>query len=309
MATTFSCFLKFFLCRKLSCLSCTNRTKIRRRPHFSLSRGSDLNFCRTLSWLLNEIIDSHKSRGLQLYILMSFRASSSIEFSIYFRFLSSAEISSSIIGSNYTFFVPNDDAFEKYGFDLLPDEALSSEKGIKLVLNHFVKGRLYDRDLKHDEVFETVGGKPLKITRDSNGQVSVNRAKIVESENFVYNLGTMFFIDDVLYPETLKNEVKTITQSPSLNKKRENESSEEFFTTEMSIFSESEEKLSTKSHREPTTSEYRSMLSALLTTRADVELVPSEFSEFAEEFSVSDSQVTPKALPLNSKYSSTVPRK
>lgn len=240
---------------------------------------------------------------------MSFRASSSIQFSINFRFLSSAEISSSIIGSNYTFFVPNDDAFEKYGFDLLPDEALSSEKGIKLVLNHFVKGRLYDRDLFNDEVFETVGGKPLKITRDSSGQVSVNRAKIVESENFVYNLGTMFFIDDVLYPETLKKEVKTITQSPNHNKKRENESSEDFFTTEMSIFSESEEKLSTKSNREPTTSEYRSVLSALLTTRSDVELVPNEFSEFAEEFSVSDSQVTPKALPLHSVHSSSVPKK
>lgn len=218
--------------------------------------------------------------------------------------MSSAEIASSIIGSNYTFFVPYDDAFEKYGFDLLPDEALSSEKGIKLILNHFVKGRLYNRDLKQDVTFETVGGKPLKVTRDSTGQVTINRAKITESEVFVYNLGTMFYIDDVLYPETLRKEVKTITQSPNHNKKRDNESSEDFYTTEMSIFSESEEKMSTKSHREPTTSEYRSILSALLTTRSDVELVPSEFSEFAEEFSVSDSFVTPKALPLQSLQSS-----
>jgi Fasciclin domain len=217
----------------------------------------------------------------------------------YFRFLSSAEIASSIVGSNFTFFVPNDDAFEKYGFDLLSDETLSSEKGIKLVLNHFVKGRLYSRDLIQDEVFETVGGKPLKITKDSAGQVSVNRAKIVESEIFVYNLGTMFYIDDVLYPETLKKEVKTITQAPTHTKKQETESSEDFYTTEMSIFSESEEKLTTKTNREPTTSEYRSILSALLTTRADVELVPSGFSEFAEEFSVSDIDVT-KALPLQS---------
>lgn len=171
-----------------------------------------------------------------------------------------------------------------------------------------MKGRLYNRDLIQDEVFETVGGKPLKISKDSTGQVSVNRAKIVESEIFVYNLGTMFYIDDVLYPETLKNEVKAITQSPSHNKKRENESTEDFFTTEMSIFSESEEKLTTKTNREPTTSEYRSILSALLTTRADVELVPSEFSEFAEEFSVSDSVVTPKALPLQS-INSSPPKK
>lgn len=220
-----------------------------------------------------------------------------------FRFLSSAEIASSIVGSNYTFFVPNDDAFEKYGFDLLPDEALSSEKGIKLILNHFVKGRLYNRNLLEGEVFETVGGKPLKITKDAKGQVSVNRAKIVESEIFVYNLGTMFYIDDVLYPNTLKNEVKTITQAPNHNKNRESESGEDFYTTEMSIFSDKEENFSTKSNREPTTSEYRSVMSALLTTRSDVEFVPNEFSEFVEEFSVSDSYVTPKALPLQSKNS------
>lgn len=213
--------------------------------------------------------------------------------------MSSAEIASSIVGSNFTFFVPNDDAFEKFGFDLLPDETLSSEKGIKLVLNHFVKGRLYNRDLLQDEVFETVGGRPLKITKDSAGQVSVNRAKIVESEVFVYNLGTMFYIDDVLYPETLKDEVKTITQEPNHNKKRENESTEDFYTTEMSTIYE--EKTSTKSNREPTTSssEYKSILSALLTTRADVELVPNEFSEFASE-----SFVTPNALALQSIHSS-----
>lgn len=205
--------------------------------------------------------------------------------------------------------MPSDDAFEKYGFDLLPDEALSSDKGVKLVLNHFVKGRHYERELKENEMFETVGGKPLKITRDLAGQISVNRAKITESEVFVYNLGTMFYIDDVLYPETLKKEVKTITQAPNHNKKRENESTEDFYTTEMSIFSESEEKLTTKTNREPTTSEYRSILSALLTTRADVELVPNDFSEFAEEFSVSDNYVTPKALPLQSLLSSPPPKK
>lgn len=226
------------------------------------------------------------------------------------RFLSSAEIASSIVGSNYTFFVPLDDAFEKYGFDLLSDEVLGSEKGIKLILNHFVKGRLYGRDLRQDEVFETVGGKPLKITKDSTGQILVNRAKVAESEVFVYNLGTMFYIDDVLYPETLKNEVKMITQAPNHNKKRENESSEDFYTTEMSIFSEGEEKISTKSNREPTTSEYRSILSALLTTRSDVELVPSDFSAFAEEFSVSENNlVTPEASPFRSLQSSPPKKK
>lgn len=225
-----------------------------------------------------------------------------------------AEIAPYISGSNYTFFVPFDEAFEKYGFDVLSDEVLGSEKGIKLILNHFVKGRLYDRNLKNDEVFETVGGKPIKISRIIPGQVSVNRANIVESEIFVYNLGTMFYIDDVLYPEVLQGEVKTLTESPNNNKKRENESSEDnsdFYTTEMSIFSESEaEKISTKSTKESTTSSYRTQISSLLTTRSDVEFVPSRFTELSgseEDFLLQDGVVTPKALPL--RFNLTPPKK
>ena len=164
---------------------------------------------------------------------------------------------------------------------------------------------MYVRDLRPGSIFETVGGKPLTITKDSDDHILVNRAKIVESEIFVYNLGTMFYVDDVLYPETLKSEVTSITQVPNHNKKRENDSGEDYYTTEMTIFSESEEKISTKSNREPTTSEYRSILSALLTTRSDVELVPSDFSEFAEDFSVSDNFVS----TIKSHHSSPTPPK
>lgn len=212
--------------------------------------------------------------------------------------LNNAEIASHIIGSNYTFFVPFDDAFEKYGIDLLPDEALATEKAIKMILNHFVKGRLYNRDLIDGKMIESVGGKPLKITRDENDQVSVNGARIVVSEVFVYNLGTMFYIDDILYPESLTAEVKAITASP--NQRRTGESSEESYTTEIPIFSEKEERFSTKSSREPTTSEYQTQLSALLTTRSDVEFVASAFTEFSslEDFSNGESMMTPRALPL-----------
>lgn len=158
-----------------------------------------------------------------------------------------------------------------------------------------MKGRLYDRDLKHDEVFETVGGRPLKVSRDSAGNVSLNRAKIVESEVFVYNLGTMFYIDDILYPETMQKDLKQIPQVPAHKQNEESESSEEFYTTEMPIFSEREEKFTTKSNREPTTPEYKSILSSLLTTR-DVELVATNhFTEFSED---ADSLITPKALPI-----------
>lgn len=73
-------------------------------------------------------------------------------------------------GANYTFFVPIDGAFEKLGFDVLPDEVLASDKGVKMLLNHFVRGRLYERDLRHDEVFETIGGGAIRIQRQQNGK-------------------------------------------------------------------------------------------------------------------------------------------
>lgn len=61
--------------------------------------------------------------------------------------------------------MPTDEAFERIGLDKLTDEDMSSERGVKLLLHHFVKGRLYDKDLKHDEVFETIGGGAVKIQR------------------------------------------------------------------------------------------------------------------------------------------------
>lgn len=87
-----------------------------------------------------------------------------------FSFLNTAEIAQYVSGANYTFFVPVDEAFEKLGFDILPDDVLASENGVKMLLCHFVKGRLYDRDLKDDEVFETIGGKPIRIKRSHPGE-------------------------------------------------------------------------------------------------------------------------------------------
>jgi len=235
------------------------------------------------------------------------------------RFFHFAEIiASSIVGSNYTFFVPFDDAFEKYGFDQLPDSTISSPKFVSMILNHFVKGRLYSRDLKNDAVFETVGGKTLKISKHSSDHVFVNDARIVESEVFVYNLGTMYYIDDIFYPEIMEQKFKLATQTTPKAREdkderddRENsESLEDFYTTEMPNIMEQDEKLSTKSNREPTTPEHHSVFHAFLTTRADVEFVPSAFSEFSDEvedFSNAEVFITPKALP--SRLISSPPKK
>lgn len=97
------------------------------------------------------------------------------------RFLNNAEITQYVPGANYTFFVPIDDAFTKYGLDRLTEEDMSSETAVKFLLNHFIKGRLYDRNLKHDEVFESIGGTGLKIQRLAAGnrqfQIKISVAK------------------------------------------------------------------------------------------------------------------------------------
>lgn len=46
------------------------------------------------------------------------------------RYLNTAEIAPYVSGSNYTFFVPNDLAFEKLRFDLLSDDILVNVKNI-----------------------------------------------------------------------------------------------------------------------------------------------------------------------------------
>ncbi|XP_036340864.1 uncharacterized protein LOC118750249 [Rhagoletis pomonella] len=90
---------------------------------------------------------------------------------------------------------------------------MASPRGIKMLLNHFVRGRLYDRDLRDNEVFETIGGGHIKITRNpGSNATSVNNAKITESEVFVYNLGTMFYIDDILYAHLLREYVSKPTK-------------------------------------------------------------------------------------------------
>lgn len=158
------------------------------------------------------------------------------------RFLNNAEIAPYVPGANYTFFVPIDDAFIKHGFSKLSEDDMATETAIKFLLNHFIKGRLYDRNLKHEEVFESIGGTGLKIQRLGAGEyskflcrifkcfklytakhfwsfvgnVTVNHVQIVESEIFVYNLGTMYYIDDILYPEIFDKILKAADTTTSV---------------------------------------------------------------------------------------------
>ncbi|RZC37412.1 periostin [Asbolus verrucosus] len=114
------------------------------------------------------------------------------------RFLNLADLAPHVSGTGYTFFVPTDTAFEELGLDKMPDNYLSTGDGLQILLNHFVKGRLYDKDLKDGIELTTLGNKTIGIRRTKD-KVKVNDATIVESEVFVYNLGTMFYTDKVLF--------------------------------------------------------------------------------------------------------------
>lgn len=61
-----------------------------------------------------------------------------------------------------------------------------------------------------------------RLAPKAAGNVTVNRAQVIESEVFVYNLGTMYYIDDILYPEVIETMMRpaspmsTTTMSPRL---------------------------------------------------------------------------------------------
>lgn len=149
--------------------------------------------------------------------------------------MNAAEVAPHVSGSNYTFFVPTDEAFEKHGFDILTDDILASEKSVSMLLNHFVRQRLYAKDLVEGEVFDTIGGKPIKITRNLS-HVKVNSAHIVEAEVFVYNLGTMFYIDDILYPEIVQETLKVSGEDGSDSDKSGKESTTERRPLDVEVF-------------------------------------------------------------------------
>lgn len=93
--------------------------------------------------------------------------------------------------------------------------------------------------------------------------MTVNHANIVQSEIFVYNLGTMFYIDQVLYPDAFMAAVNSLP--------------------------------TTKSPNRPQSTNYK------FSTLPDVESVPSEFTEpngTDDDLLQDDEIVTPRALPV-----------
>ncbi|XP_075214572.1 transforming growth factor-beta-induced protein ig-h3 [Lycorma delicatula] len=143
------------------------------------------------------------------------------------RFLNMADLAPHISGAGYTFFVPTDEAFSQVGLKHAPDNFLSNGVGLQVLLSHFIKGRLYDRDLSDNATFTSLSNKTLHISRKGDN-VSVETSNIVQSEVFVYNLGTMFYIDKVLFGEELPEfDAVTTTETVVVNTAKGSEWTEE----------------------------------------------------------------------------------
>ncbi|XP_059486008.1 uncharacterized protein LOC132202815 isoform X2 [Neocloeon triangulifer] len=125
-------------------------------------------------------------------------------------------------GKDYSFFVPTENAFKKAGLAIpsgwserhKTQETFTAEN-MKIIekffLRHLVKGRLYMKELIPDFKVQTLDNSTLTFKQKDDKQfVSLGEleAQIVEGNYFVYNLGTIFFVDTILTDDL--DELKTL---------------------------------------------------------------------------------------------------
>nr|XP_053646761.1 uncharacterized protein LOC128698524 [Cherax quadricarinatus]XP_053646762.1 uncharacterized protein LOC128698524 [Cherax quadricarinatus] len=85
-----------------------------------------------------------------------------------------------------------------------------------MVLNHLVRGRFYEKDLKDGLTLKTLANNTLTISKGPDNSILVNNAKVVGSQAFIYNLGIVYLIDNVLVI-TDQDIVKAINKFPDLH--------------------------------------------------------------------------------------------
>lgn len=110
--------------------------------------------------------------------------------------------SEDIGGSDYTVFVPGEDAFK-----LLPKgimkSIMSSRKNLESVIkNHVVKGKFYALDLEDMDELESVDGQHIRLA-EKDGVIFVNNAKIT-SEDIEAKDGIIHIIDEVMLPDSIE---------------------------------------------------------------------------------------------------------
>lgn len=98
----------------------------------------------------------------------------------------------------YTFFAPNDLAFEKLEKGLM-DTMLEVQNRTKLkdfINNHVVEGKIVFTDLKDGDTLTALSGKVIKIQVENNA-VSIGDTKVTARDTKVSN-GVVHILDTVL---------------------------------------------------------------------------------------------------------------
>lgn len=102
----------------------------------------------------------------------------------------------------FTVFAPNNAAFEKLPAGTVETLLKPENKAqlVKILTYHVVSGRYTSADLKDGQMLKTVQGEMIKISKSSDGKISVNGNAMVETSDVISRNGVTFVIDTVLMP-------------------------------------------------------------------------------------------------------------
>lgn len=146
--------------------------------------------------------------------------------SVVMQILERVSLEDIVTDKNYTFFMPVDNAFKKFNDTTVAnlDNLLNGNEDNELnddivrenarffLLNHIIHSRIYLREyttLGSQSTFISLAKNSLKLLRTSDG-VLINNASIVSDPVYIFNVGTVYYIDSLLIPVT--NEVIVTTK-------------------------------------------------------------------------------------------------
>jgi uncharacterized surface protein with fasciclin (FAS1) repeats len=98
----------------------------------------------------------------------------------------------------YTFFAPDDPAFEKLEKGMMETmlEPRNRPQLAELMKNHIVSGKILLTDLKDGDLLKTINNKELKVEA-KEGNICINNVTLTQS-NLKATNGALYFLDTVL---------------------------------------------------------------------------------------------------------------
>jgi uncharacterized surface protein with fasciclin (FAS1) repeats len=103
-------------------------------------------------------------------------------------------------GGPYTVFAPNDAAFNKLPAGTVESLVNDKPKLTGILKYHVVQGKYTAADLAGKNSLQTIDGKTLKITKQNDGSILIDGAKVVKPDVQASN-GVIHAIDSVMMPK------------------------------------------------------------------------------------------------------------